>query len=180
MTGLLRHMPAPCGETKRWGPCPFRVDAPAGEFTAERYEQLADTAGLPGAEAPVGAPMFACHHVSDTEDGTPQPIACAGWLAVSGSYHLGVRLAVAEHRLDLAALTAPEGVELFDSYDEMATQQANGLYDPDRAAAARDRAGHNLPLIKKWISGLCELRDADVGDTERGHAGRDTIREGIR
>jgi hypothetical protein len=148
MRAPIAHMPHPCDETDESGRCPFRVDAAPGEFTADRYELLADTAGLPGAEVPVGGPMFACHH---TKAGAP--VACAGWLAVCGDQHLGVRMAIAEGRLSVEALSQP-GHDLFSSYDEMAREQADGVYDPSVAATSRRRAGHNRPMIEKWAEHL--------------------------
>lgn len=156
----LRQMPKPCDETTDSGRCPFRVDAVPGEFPAERYERLADTAGLPGAEAPVGAPMFACHH---TRDGAP--VACAGWLRVCGAQHLGVRMAVAERRLPAEALSGrPDDPELFESYDVMAREQSAGVYDPRRAAESRQRAGHNDDMLTKMTSsGDLRVADRDAG-----------------
>jgi hypothetical protein len=171
MSAPLLHMPRPCDATDTSGPCPFRVDAPAGEFPASRYEKLADTAGLPGAEVPVGGPMFACHH---TRDGAP--VACAGWLAVCGDQHLGVRMALAEGRIEPEAVRRPVGgPELFESYDVMAREQADGVYDPDRAAASREAAGHNLPLVQRWTYGIsrpaCSTNaDGDGGDLVAGTA----------
>lgn len=124
----------PCDATTESGPCPFRVDAPPGEFTAERFEQLAASAGGPGAEAPPGGTIFACHH---TTDGRPH--ACAGWLAVCGHWHLGIRQEVIEGRLPIEALDPGDGwPELFESYDDMAMRQAAGVYDPARAAHPGD------------------------------------------
>lgn len=156
------HMPRPCDETRTAGRCPFRIDAEPGEFSAHRFEDLAATAGRPGVEAPVYAPMFSCHHHGEK--------ACAGWLAVCGEFHLNVRTAVARRDLDgrvMAKLAA--GVELFDSYDDMAVQQSDGMYDPARAERARVRAGHHLPLAEKLIPGFggCDI-------DERGSAGPDT------
>jgi hypothetical protein len=51
----LPHAKKPCTE------CPWRTDAPAGRFAACRYQALRATAGQPGAEAPLDAPIFACH-----------------------------------------------------------------------------------------------------------------------
>ena len=163
----LLHMPKPCDPTTSSGACPFRVDAEPGEFPAERYEQLADTAGGPGAEVPVGGPMFACHH---TADGAP--VACAGWLAVCGGDHLGVRMAMAEGRLSPEALRRPPGGPiLFDSYDDMATQQSDGMYRPDVAEASRARAGHYRTMIDKMTGGMsCEVVESS------GHGGRDARR----
>ena len=110
----IPHRRYPCAN------CPWRRDTPAGEFTAERYEALRATAGQPGGEAPIGAPLFACHKsVEGSEE------VCAGWLAVAGGEHLGVRLAVIQGRLPGSALTPSTGwPDLFDNYDEMASTQA--------------------------------------------------------
>lgn len=142
MADAIAHMPRPCDATDRSGACPFRVDAEPGEFSAARFEKLADTAGSADSVAPLGAPMFACHHTRDLPDGQPAPVACAGWLAVCGRDHIGVRLAVVQGRLPGEVLDRPDGVELFDTYDDMATQQADGVYDPQRADEWRQRAGH--------------------------------------
>lgn len=110
----LPHRLFPCRE------CPWRRDTPAGQFPACRYEQLENTTGTTGAEAGLDAPLFACHK---TAEGREQ--ACAGWLAVVGRGHLGVRLAVATGRLPGAALDpAEDWPDLFDSYTEMAATQA--------------------------------------------------------
>ena len=106
----LPHCVRPCAN------CPWRKDSPAGEFPPERYEALRTTAGQPGDEAGFGAPIFACHK---TEAGRDR--ACAGWLAVAGVEHLGIRLAVVLGRLPASALRpAGDWPELFASYDEMA------------------------------------------------------------
>lgn len=150
MSDPLRHMPRPCDPSQVSGACPFRRDADPGEFSAERYEVLAATAGRPGAEAPLGAPMFACHHTADGAQ-----VACAGWLAVCGHYHLGVRFAVADGRLDPAAVYGDRDgwPDLFDDYDEMAAAQAGERgYDQATAAARRTVTGHNTNILDK-ISG---------------------------
>jgi uncharacterized protein DUF6283 len=116
----LPRVHRPCDE------CPFRRDALPGRFPACRYEALTATAGTPGHEAPFDAPMFACHK---TPDG--QERACAGWLAVAGFAHLGVRLAVLTGRLDPAALAPGQGwPELYGSYQEVAA--VNGCCEQER------------------------------------------------
>jgi hypothetical protein len=106
----MRYQSAPCAD------CPWRRDSPAGEFTPQRYEALRATAGRPGAEAGLSAPIFACHKSTEGRDR-----ACAGWLAVVGYDHLGVRLAVVTGRLPAEALQAGEDWPgLFASYDELA------------------------------------------------------------
>jgi hypothetical protein len=107
----------PCDE------CPWRRDVAPGQFPACRYDALRVTAGRPGAEAPLHAPMFACHK---TPDGKPR--ACASWLAVVGGEHLAVRLAVVMGRLPHAALARrPDWPQLYATYAEMAV--ANGMED---------------------------------------------------
>ncbi|WP_425455445.1 DUF6283 family protein [Amycolatopsis palatopharyngis] len=112
-TGALPHRRRPCAE------CPWRRDTPPGQFPADRYAALANTSGTPGAEALLDAPMFACHK---TTEGQEQ--ACAGWLAVAGVHHLGVRLAVATGRLSPETLNpAPGWPPLFESFHQMAATQ---------------------------------------------------------
>lgn len=101
--------------------CPWRRDAPAGRFPPERYAALADTSGTPGREVGLTAPVFACHL---TQEGREK--ACAGWLAVAGVYHLGIRYAIALRRLPERVLTpAADWPELFTDYAEMSASALN-------------------------------------------------------
>lgn len=110
---VFPHRRYPCAE------CPFRRDTMPGMFPACRYEALAATAGAPGAEAGLHAPVFACHKSPEGHEE-----ACAGWLAVCGVEHLGVRLAVITGRLGPAALRPAAGwPPLFATYEEMAAEQ---------------------------------------------------------
>lgn len=110
----IPHAARPCGE------CPWRRDVPAGKFPACRYDALRETAGEPGREAPLGAPIFACHLSTEGRDR-----ACAGWLATVGREHIGIRLAVATGALPPETLEAKPGwPPLWDSYDEMAERMA--------------------------------------------------------
>jgi len=100
---------APCRE------CPFRVDVSPGKFPVERYELLRDTVGQPGAEQPIGAPLFACHLSPDGAE-----TACAGWLATCGHEHLGVRMAVVMGAIPGAALAPQPGwPELHPTYEDV-------------------------------------------------------------
>jgi hypothetical protein len=66
------------------------------------------------------APLFACHKSAEGRD-----IACAGWLAVEGVNHVGVRIAVMQDQLDTDALIPdPQWPPLYESFTQMAT--ANG------------------------------------------------------
>ena len=114
----LRHAGRPCAE------CPWRRDQPPGRFPASRYVALADTSAGPAGSASLGAPMFACHKTAEGRE-----IACAGWLAVEGHGHVGVRIAVVTGWLDPVALRpGADWPELYASYGEMAA--VNGV-DPD-------------------------------------------------
>lgn len=109
----IPHRRHPCKE------CPFRRDTPPGQFEACRFDALRKTSGTAGDEAPIGAPMFACHK---SPEGREE--ACAGWLAVAGYEHLGVRLAIAQRLLPASVLEPGDGwPELFGSYSEMAAAQ---------------------------------------------------------
>jgi hypothetical protein len=115
MAAGVPHRRRPCAE------CPWRRDTEPGQFHAERYDALACTTGAPGKEAPIGAPIFACHK---SPEGREE--ACAGWLAAVGGEHLGVRYAVVTGALPGSVLNPGEGwPELFDSYDEMADTQGS-------------------------------------------------------
>lgn len=101
----------PCAE------CPWRRDVPPGQFPACRYEALQRTSPAPdGTSAPLDAPWFACHL---TIEGRELP--CAGWLAVEGHNHVGVRLAVCIGQVDPAALRpGDDWPDLYRDYAEMA------------------------------------------------------------
>jgi len=104
----------PCAE------CPWRVDVEPGQFPAHRYDALQGTVGAAGLEAPIGAPMFACHVSTEGRER-----ACAGWLAVAGRDHLGVRVVVAVGRIPAGALDPGAGwPELHRDYGEMVAAKA--------------------------------------------------------
>lgn len=99
---------------------PWRKDAPPGQFPPERYQALRATSRRPdghgATDAPVGSPMFACHA---THEGADR--ACAGWLAVEGWGHLGVRVAVLTGDLPECALRpGVDWPELYPSYADLA------------------------------------------------------------
>lgn len=149
MTDVIRHMPKPCEPSARSGACPFRRDADPGEFPAQRFELLADTAGLPGAEVPIGGPIFACHHSADGS-----AVACSGWLKVCGYNHLGIRFAIATRQISPEAVRImPEDPELFESYDEMAAAQSAGVYRRDAADRSRRRVGHGNFVASRLLGG---------------------------
>ena len=75
--------------------CPWRIDVEPGQFPPERYDALRETTGTPGREAPIGAPMFACHKSPDGRE-----FVCAGWLASVGVESLTARLAAVSGIID--------------------------------------------------------------------------------
>ena len=82
---------------------PFRNDATCPAVTADQVR------------AWLSAPMFGCHKSPEGRE-----YACAGWLAVAGADHLGVRLAVAMRTLPGEALSpGADWPELYGSYEEM-------------------------------------------------------------
>ena len=114
MTDLLPRAKRPCRE------CPWRRDVTPGQFPACRYDALRDTSGSAGNEAPLGAPLFACHKSPEGQEW-----ACAGWLAAVGYEHLGVRLLVITERIPAEAMSpGADWPELHGSYEEMAAAKA--------------------------------------------------------
>jgi hypothetical protein len=99
----------PCGE------CPWRRDSIPGKFPPDRYTDLAVTAGQPGLEVPIGTPFFACHMSVEGRDAV-----CAGWAAVCGREHLGLRLAVVVGRAHAGVFDPqPQWPDLYESYTEL-------------------------------------------------------------
>jgi hypothetical protein len=84
--GELEHRGKPCVK------CPWQADANLTDFSDADFDKLQAANGCRGAEAPVTAPMMACH--LDQPDTAHPMRLCAGYLAVVGRDHLGVRLKV--------------------------------------------------------------------------------------
>jgi hypothetical protein len=116
----LNHMKEPCGPTDKHNGCPFRRDTEPGEFSYARYDSLRGTIGSDEDMLGVGDPMFACHKSTEGKE-----VACAGWLAKFGQFHLIVRYAVITGALDAAALYPGEDwPELYDDYDQLVADKA--------------------------------------------------------
>jgi hypothetical protein len=99
--------------------CPWRKDRDAGDIpdlSLEMAESLAATCPDERGMGPdFDAKWFACHL---SREGSEMP--CAGWLAMVGHAHPGVRIAIFEKRLDVEALHPSEdGPELHESYGEV-------------------------------------------------------------
>ncbi|MFI8169919.1 DUF6283 family protein [Streptomyces sp. NPDC085931] len=92
---MWRVTPGAVHEYRDWPctRCPWRTDADLTAFSEQDMDMLRRADGGPGAEAPVGAPVVACHL---DQPGTAHAYRwCAGWLATVGEYHLAIRLALA-------------------------------------------------------------------------------------
>lgn len=174
-------MPHPCDADDNTGACPWRLDAEPGEFPAARYEQLAATVGIPEHDAPVDANLFACHSTGKGGTVRSGDVACAGALRVAGHLHVGVRLMIACGQLPRDVLgRRDDEPKLFDDYDQMATQQADGVYRADAANAWRAYGGFGplhqrdefLPPLRR--KAVCALPREDV--ETRGSGGRDSVR----
>lgn len=98
--------------------CPWRVDQDATtipNFRLDLAEDLADTCGRQGADVALDGRWFACHHCKPDEE-----FPCAGWLAATGWYHIGVRIAVSQGRVSPEALEPGENwPELHADYDDV-------------------------------------------------------------
>lgn len=123
--------------------CPWKRSTPPGQFTAARFEALRDTSGSRNnadhdtravPEVGLDAPMFACHKTAEGKE-----VACAGWLAVEGADHLGIRLAVITGHIPADALAPKPGWPmLFDDYEEMAAAQGRVSNDTVTGDSASD------------------------------------------
>ncbi|MGW2986433.1 DUF6283 family protein [Streptomyces goshikiensis] len=121
----------PCGGAE---PCPWRRDAPPGQFPAAAYE-LSEPTSRPGSTR-----RFGCH------SSTPaSPRMCAGWLLRGADGNAEVQDLLATGRL--ARPDLPDGVELYDSYFQMAAANGATLAAPahDRDAAPDTADPHQDP-----------------------------------
>jgi hypothetical protein len=111
VSGTGGHCNSPCRQ------CPWRKDA-VGVFPAEAFRISAHTSYDAAMEE------FGCH------SSTPQaPKTCAGYLLRGGDENLGTRLRAARGELHYDQLD-DRGLELFDSYREMAIANGVGEDDP--------------------------------------------------
>ncbi|MFD8609451.1 DUF6283 family protein [Streptomyces sp. NPDC059631] len=100
-------------------PCPWRRDAPPGQFPTAAFEASAATSRAGSTR------RFGCH------SSTPaRPLICAGWLLRGAEGNAEVQALMAAGQIARPEL--PEGVELYDSYAEMAA--ANGV-TPEQGTA---------------------------------------------
>lgn len=98
--------------------CPWRTDTDLSAFSLTDVSKLARTNGSPGDEASLTTPTMACHQ--DQLGTRHARRLCAGWLAVVGRDHLGVRFAVLTGRLPEQVLDPGTGwPQLYNSLTDM-------------------------------------------------------------
>lgn len=98
--------------------CPWRKDA-VGIFPASAFKHSAATS------FDMAENVFACH-----QSGADKGHLCAGFMLRGADNNLTVRIGIATGRLDMRKIS-DGGVELFDSYRDMAV--ANGVPPDDPA-----------------------------------------------
>jgi hypothetical protein len=98
--------------------CPWLVGNDGSDipnFSLELAEGLRSTCPAGHLGPDFGAPLFACHQSRPGAE-----ILCAGWLATNGHAHPGVRLKIAQGRIEIEALTPRPGwPALHGSFDEL-------------------------------------------------------------
>ncbi len=100
------HQVKPCAD------CPWRLDAPIGNFLPERFVNLAHTS------YDMNLAQFACHKSLEGSE-----IGCAGFLLAGAAHNLGTRLGLRAGTVDLDAVSSD--YPLFPSFRAMAI--ANGV-----------------------------------------------------
>jgi hypothetical protein len=107
----IKYPKKPCAE------CPWRKDVKPGQFTADRFRALANTAH----DMAIG--IFSCHKSAEEH-----PIACAGFILRGARHNLSLRLAYS--RGDIGEIS-DGGFPLHPNYRSMAI--ANGVAANDAA-----------------------------------------------
>ncbi|WP_369696685.1 DUF6283 family protein [Streptomyces sp. XD-27] len=128
--------------------CPWRTDADLTAFFEEDIAMLRRADGRPGAEAPLDAPVVACH--LDQPDTAHAFRWCGGWLAVVGAHHLAVRLAIVFDSLPGQALAPRPGwPRLYASLDALLEARAAQLHAADARADVTARGEESSPLTSR-------------------------------
>ncbi|WP_328617267.1 DUF6283 family protein [Amycolatopsis sp. NBC_00355] len=110
------HRTHPCSQ------CPWRQDADLTTFSDADMTKLANANGSAGREAPTDAPAMSCH--LDQPDTAHPMRLCAGWLAVIGRHHLGIRMALMIDKLPPAAVdTNDDWPPLYSSLDDLRAER---------------------------------------------------------
>ncbi|MER6684598.1 DUF6283 family protein [Streptomyces olivaceoviridis] len=137
--------PRPCSGRQV---CPWRRDAPAGQFPPQVYVHSAPGNRLGG---PAG--WFGCHSSTAV-----RPLLCAGWLLAGADGNDAALEMIRTGALPRPEL--PDGVQLYNSYAEMAI--ANGV-DPGLPALYERSAGQPADFVP-----LQDLADHDRDDENDG------------
>lgn len=116
----MRTMAKPCAN------CPWRLDAPVGEFEVERYRALARSA------EDMSPVVFQCHKTADGTD-----VACAGFLASGARHNQAVRMAMILGEID-PRHDFSGGEALHPNYRSMAIAQGVDRDDPALAGCRDD------------------------------------------
>ena len=118
------HRTHPCTQ------CPWRTDADQSAFSDEDMAKLLHANGIAGVEAALGAPAMACH-VDQPSTAHPMRL-CAGWLAVVGPHHLGVRMDMISGRLPESAVVAgPTWPQLHRDFNDLMAARAKNSVRPE-------------------------------------------------
>lgn len=112
----LKTLPTPCSS------CPWRLDKDASDipnFKLALAENLQGTCpDSEGMGPDYGSSIFACHRSKEGAE-----LACAGWLAVVGHRHVGVRIAVMSKRLSVESLSPKSNwPDLHTNYGDVLTK----------------------------------------------------------
>ncbi|MBG0825981.1 hypothetical protein HS048_35510 [Planomonospora sp. ID91781] len=146
-SGERDHQTSPCAR------CPWRKDAPLGAFPPQVYRDSASTS------YDMAVTTFGCHA------STPQqPKTCAGFLLRGAADNLAIRL----HGRSYEDVH-DGGVELYDSYRDMAV--ANGV-DPGDPALARCRGErHGRAGADRQLPSIAPASAADPPPPHRSRNG---------
>lgn len=117
--------------------CPWRAHADLTLFSEEDMAKLARANGSPGGEAAPSAPAMACHL---DQPGTAHAMRfCAGWLAVVGRHHLGIRMKIISGRLpEQVLLVGQDWPELHASLDHLVSERVKQIASPAVSAMRQE------------------------------------------
>jgi hypothetical protein len=134
--------------------CPWRTDTDLTDFTDQDMAMLRRANGRPGAEAALHAPTVACHL---DQPGTAHAWRlCAGWLAVVGHEHLGIRVAEIFGGLpDTALIPGEDWPALYESLEELETARTAQITEAEEgpragARGAQPAGAGGRPACRPW------------------------------
>jgi len=104
--------------------CPWRRDAPTAYWDPDHFTEIWRNCQDDGAR------IMLCHKAGNLPEDEAREIVCHGWVRVVGYDAIGVRLAVMRGQVSPDEVLAKDGVELYDSFEEM--MEANAIEPPAR------------------------------------------------